>query len=605
MGCVLRTAEAVGGDKTASTVKRLTVHLLVVRSLGRFPFRAGIILRMIWSTCHGAQLQMTEATMHATQQKLYHPLTRARDAADRARLELLFPGLRGCPDPHFLALRPYAKECPQRFLDQGVHALMLDWLEDRDDRQPNELREYFASADAELSQAMLFLREVNAQDWHDAPPTTGDDFDLARFIDRYVHPTYLRLVEGVLVPFIQPVGVFMRLDRRKATERLDVYNLVQELASTAMAPCVDAYRHIVRNGIAHGGITYIRTGIRYRDKEGNEETLDVWSVIRLCDDMLDACNGLASALKLFLILSRDKGYRLPRELLVEELVEETCTPWWSIEGCVESELGNVRQLLVYARPNSRDFAKIQWASLQSAVMGEFFAPGYDRYFFSLRTPKAWPGWAAFDGKELKRLRESGAADIAACATAFEKGGLFYVPRPALPRFLGRLDTLLHSFRLQWPLAAQEIRQNLGIPSIVSRDGRMHRDGWRLVLNGSVVMDGLTNESAADAIRAHKRRIICKAAEQARSSATWLSPLRCLPLGYAHVAVFSQDFRRRRLRSFGLGPELICTVQLRRIRRIKPPDIMGSTIENSGNWRIAWNRAWIESGGLIGAPRKDP
>jgi len=542
--------------------------------------------------------------MNAIHKKLHNPLTLARDNADQARLELLFPDLSGCSEPHFLALRPYAQKYPDRFFNYDVHALMLNWLKERDDRQRDELREYFMSAEAELSRAMLFLRQINAEDWHDRPLATGDDFDLVQFIDKHLHPAYLRLVEGVLAPFIRPVAYFTRLDRRKGTEGLDVYNLVQELSTAAMAPCVDAYHHTVRNGIGHGGITYMQSDIRYRDKKGNEETLDVRSVIRLCDDMLDTCNGLSSALKSFLILLRDKGYRLPRELLVEELIEETRTPWWSIDGCVESELRNARQLLVYARPNSRDFVKIYWASLQSAVMAEFFASGYDRYFFSLRTPKAGPGWAAFNGKELRRLRESGTVEIADYATTFEEAGFFYVPRPALPRFLGRLDTFLHSFRIQWPLAAQAMRENRGIPHIVSRNARMHRNGWGFVLNGAVVIEGLTNESAADVIRAQRRRIMRKVVKQARSLMSRLNLVRYLPLGYAYIAVFSKDFRRRRLSSFGLGPELICTIRLQRIRRIKSPDILGSTIEARGNWRIAWNRAWIESGGRTGIQAKN-
>ncbi len=56
-------------------------------------------------------------------------------------------------------------------------------------------------------------------------------------------------------------------------------------------------------------------------------------------------------------------------------------------------------------------------------------------------------------------------------------------------------------------------------------------------------------------------------------------------------------------AFGLGPELICTIQLQHIRRIKALDIIGSTIEVSGDWRIAWNRAWIEAGGNIGTGGK--
>ena len=542
--------------------------------------------------------------MRAIHDKLHNPLTLAQDTADRARLQFLFHDLASCPRPHFLALRPYAKECPERCFNQVVHALMLDWLKDRDGSQRNELRAYFASADAELSRAMLFLRQINREEWHDTSFATSDDLDRVRFIDRHLHPAYLRLVEGVLASFIRPVAYFTRLDRGKGTAGLDVYNLVQELSDTPMAPCVDSYHHTVRNGIGHGGITYLQSDIRYRDKKGNEATLDVWTVTTLCDDMLDVCNGLASAIKVFLILSHDKGYQLPRELLVEELVEETSTPWWSVEGCVESELIDTKQLVVYARPNSRDIDKVRLACLESAVMAEYFTPGYERYFFSLRTPKAWPGWAAFNGTELRRLRESDSGEISDYVTTFEEVGLFYVPRPALPRLLSRFDTWLWSFRLQWPLAAQAVRKSLGIPNITSRNAQMHRNGWGFVLNGAVVIEGLTNESAADVIRAQRRRIIRKAAKQARSSVSWLNPVRYLPLGYARIAVFSKDFRYRRLSSFGLGPELICTVQLQRIRRIKSPDIMGSSIETRGNWRIAWNRAWVESGGRIGTSPKD-
>lgn len=114
------------------------------------------------------------------------------------------------------------------------------------------------------------------------------------------------------------------------------------------------------------------------------------------------------------------------------------------------------------------------------------------------------------------------------------------------------------------------------------------------------MTELDSETAEETIRSHKRRIIRSAAKDARSSVSRFDVVRYLPLGYAHVSVYSEDFRRRRLSSFGLGPELVCTIQLQRIRRIKSPDIMGSTIETSGNWRIAWNQAWIESGGRIKA-----
>lgn len=534
-----------------------------------------------------------------TDRELVNPLTQARDDADRLRLLLVFAELEACPHSSILALRPYLDGRPECLFNRVIYRLMIDWLRDRDGRQRAELRKYLAGLDAELSSAMLFLRQINAEEWHDRSLVEGDEYEVVRFIDKALHPAYIRLAEAVLAPLIRPVAHFGRLDRGMGTEGLDVFNSVEELSRGPMAPCVGAYRHTVRNGIGHGGITYLQKSIRYRDKRGNSEILDVWSAIRLCDDMVDACNALASAIKVFLIASLSSGYSLPHELLVEELLEETQSPWWTIGGCIPTELPDATQLLIYARPCSRDVLKIQWAAVHSAALAESLAPGYDRYFFSLAGTRNWTGWAAFDGSRLRALRESGATEVHEFAPALERGGFFYVPRPALPRTLGRLDTLARSLLLQWPLVRQQIRENLQVPTMLARDARMHRNAWGYVLNGAVVMPDLQEQTAAATIRSNKRRILHKAAGMARSCSSPFDAARYLPLGYARVGVYSEDYRRRRLSSFGLGPQLVCTVQLQRIRRIKSPDILGATVEASGNWRIAWNRAWVELGGETG------
>lgn len=533
---------------------------------------------------------------------LQNPLTAARDEYDRSRVIALFPSLESCRTAPFLALRPYLQKCPERFFDRSVFQLVLEWLRSCDVRDRDRLRQYFIDAGAELSMAMLFLRQINSEDWHDRPLLKGDDFEAVGFIDKNLHPTYLRLVEGIFAPLIRPMAHFSRLDRKKPTEGLDVFNLVEELVRSPMGPCVAPYRHAVRNGIGHGGITFRQSDIRYRDKKGNTETLDMWSIVRLCDDMLDTCNAIAAALKVFLISSGPAGYAAPHELLVEELMEETRSPWWSVTGCMQSEYSDMPQLLVYARPNTRDVLKVQWAATQTAAMAAHLSPGFDRYFLSLRTEKAWPGWAAFDGRRLAQVAQAGASGAHDFAVAIEsEGGFMYVPTPRLPRILGRLDTFAQSWRLHWPLAVHQIRDNLGRLPVIARDAKMHRNSWGYVLNGAVVLPGVDFSNAASTVRSNRRRIIRAAARLARAEQSWFSVARYLPLGYARIAVVTMDFRRRRIAGFGLGPELICTLQRQRIRRIKSPDIMGSTIENSGSWRIAWNRSWIEAGGAIQPP----
>ena len=155
------------------------------------------------------------------------------------------------------------------------------------------------------------------------------------------------------------------IDRGKQGEGLDVRSVMEELKGGAMAIHTRSYRQMIRNGIAHGGITFLQNKIRYTDKRGNEETHSAGFIVRLCDDLVDTCNGLAVALKVFFVGAGDQGYDVPRQLLFEELQEETRLPWWKIIGCVDSEVGGKSQLIIYANPNSRHYSKVQWSAIQS------------------------------------------------------------------------------------------------------------------------------------------------------------------------------------------------------------------------------------------------
>ena len=76
-------------------------------------------------------------------------------------------------------------------------------------------------------------------------------------------------------------------------------------------------------------------------------------------------------------------------MLFEELLEETRTPWWTVEGCVDSVVADKTQLVVYVRPSTRHVDKVRWSSIQTGILAEYFAPGFDRYF--CRSARLWLG----------------------------------------------------------------------------------------------------------------------------------------------------------------------------------------------------------------------
>ncbi len=505
-----------------------------------------------------------------------------------------FPDVANSPDGLFLSLHPYLERPPERFYSRQHFEGYLRWLVDRHDSNRRELADYLDRNLAQIHRALVFLSEINRLGWHDSLLSAGDDYSHIRFIDEAVHPGYLRLMEGVFYRLAHALAFFARSDRGKSTDGLDLHNVLEELQRTPLSRLTSAANRTVRNAIAHGRFSYGLREIEYRDRSGDTIVLSTTAVLGLFDDLLDACNGIALALRVFLLSHSSDGYKMPLQMLVEELQAETDAPWWDIEACVVSELADKTQLVLYARPTTRSYEKVFYSTVASATLAERLAPGFDRYFFSLRSPKAWQGWAGFDGHRLARNRTTGAVSLADSALALESPGVFYVPTPRLPRVFGAIETLIYSFRIHVPMAIRESGERLGLPEIEVRHTSMHRQGGRSVLEGRVTVSSPTSTVDQGLVRQLCSRITRAALSAARRATPRSRMTRYLPLGYARIAVFARDYRTRRLISYGLGPDLTGTIQVKHIQQIKAPDIAGATIEQLGPYRIAWNSRWLKS-----------
>lgn len=517
-----------------------------------------------------------------------------KDAHDGLRVEIRrrFPEISSCHHDSILLLSKYLQRKPERFYSSVAFQMFLGWLQRRDCTSRSQLQQYLLDEEAELSRAFLHLQEINSLDWHDRRLEL-EDYELVQFLDREVHPTYLRLTEAVYAPLTRIAAHFSRLDHGKGTQKLDVFNIVEELPRASLKDITSPYEKLVRNAIAHGGITFLQNTIRYQDKNGKQCEYLTYDVIRLCDDMLDTCNGLALALSLFLLSRQSDGYSLPRQLLIDELKEETRSPWWEIIGCTPGEIINrKKQLMIHVRVRTYDYLVVLYYSIRSAVLAERFAPGYDRYFFGLQSPCALPGWAIFDGGILRQLRANSRATLEDYGKAIVDRMVFYVPKVKLPSIVLKVMRILTIYRAKWPLEMAKIREQLGLPVLDIRNSHIHRNGWGLVLRADVVLHTPDPAVTQEIIRKNLGRLMRSALRDARRSLPLYSVTRYLPLGFARVAVFRRDYRARRLGSFGLGEDLIGTVQVSRIRRIKAPDISGATIEVIGRFRVAWNKAWL-------------
>ena len=530
--------------------------------------------------------------MHSLNVNQFNPLLRAPHARQVSELMDVFPALRTAGGPQFLSLWKYLDASPQRFFSADAYKTYLDSLLQLYASRKEELSRLLHDQRAHLDNAYRHADEICGQGWHDAEIRAQDDYGRLIFIDQELHPAYLRLTEAVFRPLLHIPAHFSRLNRGKGTEGLDLHQIVQELASSDFDLILDPYDHLMRNGIAHGGITYSSDLIQYEDKKGNRQQLDAYGIIRQFDNLLDVCNGLLLAFSVFMFTRDDERYELPANLLVDELRAATRTPYWDVVGCLPVPHASKSQLVVHVRPDTLDRQKVQFSLFHSAIMLEKLAPGYERYFFSFRSKKCWPGFAAFDGRKLATLRES-ESPLEAYGDVLEDKLLFFKPRIPLPRMLAKLGSLWLSYKIQRPLVADDIRQRLGWPQLVVRSSAIHRNGWGIVLDARVVVGREARDMDQDLVRRNCARIIRKCAKFGRAELSFFNICKYLPLGFCRIHIYRTDHRTRRLSNFGLANDLVCTIQVQRIRRIRSPDIIGSTIETKGRYRIAWNRLWLE------------
>lgn len=523
---------------------------------------------------------------------LDNPLLAKTHAKNRKHILQRFPILVDCGHDHYLFLHKYLDISPFKFFNEQVYEQYLSSLLDRDKANQPGLKEYMDNYSSSLSSAIMHLEEINALPWHDNP-IPNYDIERIRFIDQKINPSYLGLVEGVLAPLLHPTAYFKRLDRKKGIDQLDVWNIIEEIKSGKLSEATEPYNNIMRNGIAHGGITYRNTEIIYKDKKGNEQEFLYFDVYRIFDDLLDICNSLALGISIFFLKKKADDYKLPPQLFFEELRAHTKTPYWKIEACIPSISLKGNQLILYGHGASIDYRKIRMSVFQTGILAGILAKGYDRYFVSIHQPKGLPGWAAFNGTKINDLSEKENPSIADCGDILEDNLIFYIPRFRLPRILGIINTFVINLKLNLPLAIAELRKDRRTISINVRNISLHRNGWQLVVNGELVISGQGMNINRTVLISSLKRILRKAVNRGRREVPYWKIHRYLPLGFVRLSIFDKDHRRRRLSGYGLGPYLICTIQVKRISRVKSPDLFGSTIETIGRYRIAWNKSWLE------------
>lgn len=520
------------------------------------------------------------------------PMTEDFHNFKRNKICKKFPLLRNCGHNYYLSLWRFLCKRPERFYCNKTYEDIKKFLDDTKKNDQSNLIKILHDYDRSLFLAFRTLDEINQLEFHDLE-LSEDEYDLMKFCDIKIHSNYLKLTETVYSNLIVIIAAYQRIKRNASLEGLNLYSRAEELKNTEFEYISECYHHVIRNAIAHGKVTYKQKEIFYEDSNGNEK-IPSKNMVYLFDQMLDICNGFALAFSIFYLTNLDffekNKIKPPAHLLLQELKAIADAPGWEIRGCLDSRtIDNRSQLIIFTKNNFLDSKKLNYYVLRSAILAEKFSPGYDRYFFSLNSKYSLKGWSGFIGPELKRLRLKNDSKVQDYKKSIENGLIFFRPKIRIPNFIFKLLDFFRILKNKFIIRSKERNENRVDFDIIPRYFTIHRNVFHSVIRGRIVIESDSIDQIDKLIRANLRVIVRKSVSTSRKNLKKSYFLKLLHIGYIRLGIYSQDFRKRKLKNSGLIPELICTIEIKKLKRIETIDIVGGKPEINNKFRIVWNK----------------
>ena len=506
-----------------------------------------------------------------------------------------FPELAMSTNAKFLSLKEYISERPQKFYNRQVYKDYLTFLNDFKKTNPKNLANIFRQLEHELSIAIKSLNDINSEDIHDIF-VPDNNIEIIRFIENQIHFNYLKLIEAVYHKFILFIAQHSRLQREKPIEGLDVFNCAEEVKITQFDYTTFCYHNTIRNGIAHGGITFKESDTIYKGKKGQSHKIQTKKIIRMFDDLLDICNGFALAFKVFTLLNPDfiknKSLVLPMQFLIQELKAQANAPKWKVIDCLENiTIDGRKQLNIFTENSLLHIDEVNYYAFRTAVIADHFASGFDRYFFSLKSKYSLNGWAGYDGKILRRERQKRRDNLDFYKGVLEENMLFFIPKIKIPKSIRKLINIWTIFKYNFPTEYHKLTNNRFKRKYEFRESIAHMRGLSIIINDtSIFIFPEYNEYIIDLIRNNYKKIVRYAIRKSKKE---INPkiARTLRTDFIRVTIYDTDIRKRQLRGSGLIDSLVCSITLNRSKITKDIDLIGGHLELKGKYRIVWNMKW--------------
>ncbi len=311
--------------------------------------------------------------------------------------ELFIPG--APPEEHLLELLPFFFEKPQMFYNELVFENALAYLTNYYAKNANKLHDDFTYVAEEVRRGAI----ATAYYSRDIENNPTDQIDREVKIRRYWCPWYQNLevcLKEVCSPWFWAVAQnknersrledSLYMDKRQRT-------LDKEYSLSSIGEC---FNSIVRNGCAHGGVTLLsEESILFRDAKGNHEEWTDTEFLMNIHGMLDICNALIFASKIFIFrnwthLSNIFSYQaLPANEREAFFLTDASTPSIEVQRIeLRTVINSQLQVTIEAVDNALVREELLVDALVILQRIPLFYPEADTVFLGIKGPRHMPSW---------------------------------------------------------------------------------------------------------------------------------------------------------------------------------------------------------------------
>lgn len=272
------------------------------------------------------------------------------------------------------------------------------------------------------------------------------------------------------------------------------------------------------------------------------------------------------------------GYQLPLAFLIDELKAQTENKWLEVNNCISTMVRYIdTQLVIYAFVKTTDILKVKYFLLQTVNLAESLMPGYERYFITFRSNCVYPGCCTFNGVKLATARVSPNEDYKLFVDAIDESGFLFKSKITYPRIIYKIDNIIESFIIQLRIRKAELKMLLTKVDIEIPNYEIHKNRIHSVINADIVLNNQNKTEVNEYIRKNYKAIVRRIFKQRMKRKCCNTIVKLLPLGFVRIFVYSTLMRKRTYNNYGLGEELICVIQYKKLSRIRCLSISDSEI----------------------------